>query len=110
MVPLIIVIVTTNSIIFPDLEAGAVENHPTQPHPLSSQAFFLPREAPVGLSPGALTFDLLSPAIQDSNIMLNLKVSVQTSDPSGDIEEQLRLYDHPGPNTAPPPKGPDLSL
>lgn len=42
--------------------------------------------------------------------MLYLKVSGQTSEPSGDIEEQLRLYDHPGLNTAPPPKGPDLSL
>ncbi|KAK7796803.1 hypothetical protein U0070_014930, partial [Myodes glareolus] len=57
----------------------ATENHPTQPHPPTSQAFFLPREAPVGLSPGALTFDLLSPAIQDSNIMLNLKAKLLDS-------------------------------
>ncbi|XP_038187793.1 BPI fold-containing family B member 1 [Arvicola amphibius] len=35
--------------------------------------------APVGLSPGALTFDLLSPAIQDSNIMLNLKAKLLDS-------------------------------
>lgn len=39
----------------------------------------------MALSPGALEFDLLSPAIQDSNILFNLKVSVWTSEQTGDI-------------------------
>ncbi|CAO2578197.1 BPI fold-containing family B member 1 [Lemmus lemmus] len=35
--------------------------------------------APIGLSPGAMKLDLLSPAIQDSNIMLNLKAKLLDS-------------------------------
>lgn len=35
--------------------------------------------APIALSPGALEFDLLSPAIQDSNILFNLKAKLLDS-------------------------------
>lgn len=35
--------------------------------------------APIALSPGALEFDLLSPVIQDSNILLNLKAKLLDS-------------------------------
>lgn len=79
--------------------AGGSRKPPTQPQLPCSQTFFLSREAPIALSPGALDFSLLSPAIQDSNIVFNLKVSVQTSEQSGDIGEQLLFRDHPRSST-----------